>query len=188
MIKANRSLRRAAFVIGETTMRSSLVSENRRSLKLCSGAARFYGLFLLSMSGVLVAVSVVMMVSGMMGAETPRRWFDLQCCSRLLTIAFGGILALVLAEFISYVLEGEGEPKWILRNGDKIVYAYVLFFAVMSILTVFHTLHTFQSGSWDFIPVMLVALAGVTQPLILIGIAITLKRVLPIIRESKLLV
>jgi hypothetical protein len=169
-------------------MRSSFVVENRGFLKLCSGAARFYGLFLLSVCGVFVAVAIGMMVAGVIDAHTLRKWIDVQLLSGGLTLVSGGFLSLVLAEFISYVLDGEGEPKWILRNGDKIVYAYVVFCAVISFLTVVHMSRRLGPTGLSFLPVMFAVVHDVTKPLILIGFAITLKRVLPIIRESKLLV
>jgi hypothetical protein len=47
---------------------------------------------------------------------------------------------------------------------------------------------TLQPTGLSFAPVMFAVVHDVTKPLILIGFAITLKRVLPVIRESKLLV
>jgi hypothetical protein len=182
-----------SLILGESIMKTSFVAKNRRFLKLCSDAARFCGLLLLFFVGIAAALPVFGVVSGAMEADVLKRWFGLQMCSHLLTLVSAGLLSLALAEFILYVIDGQGEPKWILRHADKIIYVYTIFVTVASVRVFAYVLRRpapegSGSGFSNLMPVFFTAISAVAHPLILIGIGITLRKILPIIRESKTLV
>ncbi|MCX5645114.1 MAG: hypothetical protein NTZ17_10600 [Phycisphaerae bacterium] len=153
--------------------------------------ARFCGLFALLGTGVLVAVMFVFLTMfGSEGSDAAAK-----SSTRLLTmippILFYGFLALILAEFISYLLVEQGEPKWILRQGDKIIYAYVLYSFAMFIYAAPQAASMGGASGMDFHRVfgfVLFVVSGVVHVLIWVGIAIVLRKVVPIIRESKTLV
>jgi len=170
-------------------MKSRFVTENRWLLKLCSEAARFVGLLALLGPTVLIAVFAVAEMSGAMGPMPPLARNQLLSAAPM--IAFYGFIALVFAEFIAYLLASEGEPKWILRHGNKVIYAYILYFIVMTIHVALRTPNTGGSRGMDSYPalklLLLIASTGVNV-LIWVGIALVLKKVIPIIRESKTLV
>jgi len=173
---------------------NEFIEKNRRFLKFCSDMARFYGLLLLGSTGIIVAIFVILVISCSMEPEMLRKVIrtQTQTLSRMPIMVFHGFLALVVAEFISYLLVREGEPKWILKNGDKIIYAYVLFNIVM-IIRVFSYMSTTSAltirGLYDLIFFLVLGLlGGGARVLMWIGIGITLKKVLPTIKESKLLV
>jgi hypothetical protein len=176
------------LVFGGTAMTSKFLIDNRWLLKLCSEAARFCGLLALFGTGVLVTLFVVMGM--MMGESMPEQSRD-QLIATVPTIAFYGFLALIFAEFISYLLAGEGEPKWILRHGSKVIYAYVVYFIAATVHMVLQTPNTGGLERTDlqhiFSLSLLVVSTGV-KTLIWIGIGILLQKVVPIIRESKTLV
>jgi hypothetical protein len=172
-------------------MKSRFLAENRWLLKLCSDAARFVGLLALLGTGVLVALIVVLgPMTGSTGAGALEKSRD-QLLTTAPTLAFYGFLALVFAEFISYLLADGGEPKWILRHGNKIIYAYILYFVVMTVYVAQRTPGTEELRGIDIHHVLnlslLIASTGV-KVLIWIGIGIVLQKVVPIIRESKTLV
>lgn len=174
-------------------MRSRFLTENKWLLRLCSGAARFCGLLLLLGTGVLAAVMAVVTMSDSkgLGAMTEAHSELLLAIPHILFYAF---LALILAEFISYLLAEQGEPKWILRHGDKIIYAYVLYTIVMAIISVAQlravdremgpVVSLRERHLWLAFTIAFI----VVRILIWIGIAIALRKVVPIIRESKTLV
>lgn len=169
-------------------MTSKFLADNRWLLKLCSEAARFCGLLALFGTGVLVALFIVMKMA--MGESMLERSLD-QLVTTVPAIAFYGFLALIFAEFITYLLAGEGEPKWILRHGSKVIYAYVLYFIAATIHAALHTPATAGPERTDFHGVFLLSLLIVStgvKTLIFIGIGIVLQKVVPIIRESKTLV
>ncbi len=170
-------------------MKTSFIAENRRFLRLCAGAARFYGL-LLTLACVLKLVTMAavgLAVGGVSGIGVPaaaRASFWFTGLSRLLTLILGGLLALALAEFIRYLMEGEGEPKWILRHADKFLFVYAVLIVIVSVSLA----GRFMPGGWrsDFshlFPLVFAVIHTVGQPLILVGAGIAIRKILPIIQE-----
>ena len=171
-------------------MKSRFLAENRWLLKLCSEAARFVGLLALLVPAVLFAVFAVGEMSGAMGPNVLAKSLD-QFLTTALGIAFYGFLALAFSEFIAYLLAGEGEPKWILRHGNKVIYAYILYTIVMTIYVALQTPNTEALrgiGSHRVLNLSLLIASTGVKALIWIGIALVLQKVVPIIRESKTLV
>jgi len=171
-------------------MGSRFLTENRWLLKLCSDVARFCGLLALLGTGVLVAVLVVLMISERVDLHTMAVRLD-RFLTMIPPILFYGFLALILAEFISYLLVEQGEPKWILRQGDTIIYAYVLYSLAVFIYTAPQAASMEGASGMAFHSVfglVLFVASGVARVLIWVGIAIVLRKVVPIIRESKTLV
>jgi hypothetical protein len=173
-------------------MKQHFIADNRRFLKLCSGMARFYGVLCLIVAGGMVALLVLSAISGSAGAEHRERWIAaFQPVTRIPLAVLQGLLALIVAEFISYLLADEGKPKWLLRHGDIVIYAYACFLLVLAIRIGF--LPPTVSGAAPHSPFNaglavfgLLSMAAVA--LMWVGIGITLRKVLPIIRESKTLV
>jgi hypothetical protein len=175
--------------MGESIMKSRFLAENRWLLTLCAGAARFVGLLALSAPVVLIALFAVAWVSGAMGRMPKSAYGQILCT--LPMIAFYGFLALVFSEFISYLLAEEGEPKWILRHGSKVIYAYIPYSIAMTIYMVHRTANAGALRATEFYSVMnlsLLIVSTAVRLLIWVGIALVLQKVVPIIRESKTLV
>jgi len=171
-------------------MKSRFLTENRALLRLCAGAARFCGLFGLGATGVLVALLLVLTMSGAPGIGAAGIW-HVELLTKLPLIAFYSFVALVLAEFISFLLAGEGEPKWILRHGDKIIYAYVVYFIVVSIQVALQTRAAAEVPGVSFSHVLRWVFVGASvalHALIWLGIALVLRKLVPMIKESKTLV
>jgi len=171
-------------------MKSRFLTENRGLLRLCAGAARFCGLFGLGAVGVLVALLVVLTMSGapVTGAAGPWR---VELLTKLPLIAFYSFVALVFAEFISFLLASEGEPKWLLRHGDKIICVYVLYFVGVSIQVALQTRAGQDVSGVGFSHVFRWVFVGASvalHALIWLGIALVLRKVVSIVRESKTLV
>ncbi len=176
------------LVLGESIMATRFVVENQRFLRLCASAARFYGLLFLFLAGMMVALPAFLMLSGM-EADKLRLWLGAMMLWRLLSLVLGGLLALALAELITYVMEGEGAPKWILRHADKVLFVYAAFSTVVYVSLAASTIsHESRWRSSEIISVAFMLLHAIATPLILAGIGIALRKILPIIRESKTLV
>ena len=171
-------------------MKSKFLAENRGLLQLCAGAARFGGLLGLGTAGALAALAVALPMSGATGTDAGTS-MRAELLTKLPTIAFYGFAALVLAEFISFLLAEEAEPKWILRHGDKIICLYILYFFAVSIQVALKTRAAEVVPGADFPRVLrsvfLIASTAV-HALIWLGIGLALRKVVPIIRESKTLV
>jgi hypothetical protein len=178
-----------SLILGEPIMKTRFVAENRGFLRLSCGVARFYGLLLLFVAGMTAVGLAVSAISGLSAPDVAKQSFWLTGLSRLLTLILAGLLALALAEFIRYVTEGEGEPKWILRHADKTMFAYAVFIAVASVSLAGKSMPGGPRSDFsNLIPLVFMAIHAVGTPLIFIGIGITLRKILPIIQESKTLV
>ena len=109
-----------------------------------------------------------------------------------------GMLLLGTAQFIRYVSEKQYQPGWLLRHGDKFLYLYAFFQIIKAIIsctnfTMFimtrtnsgysfaDVCHTFFIGSF-------MVLTSIATILILVGLAQVLRRIMPVIEESKTLV
>jgi ABC-type proline/glycine betaine transport system permease subunit len=173
-------------------MESKFLAANRGLLRLCAGVARFCGLFALLGTAVLIAVMIAVTTSDTRSLDAVAE-SRAQLQATIPHIVFYGFVALMLAEFISYLLAEQGEPKWILRHGDKIIFAYVVYATVMSVIAVAGVRGVEREISPLMPPHAHLYLAFgivsiVVRTLIWIGIAIVLRKVVPIIRESKTLV
>ncbi|MBN2130323.1 MAG: hypothetical protein JW741_12545 [Sedimentisphaerales bacterium] len=171
-------------------MESRFLTENRTLLRLCAGAARFCGLSGLGAIGVLVALLLVLTLSAGPGIGAAGPW-RVDLLTKLPLIAFCSFVALVFAEFISFLLADEGEPKWLLRHGDKIIYAYVLYFIVVSIQVALQTPAAAEVPGVGLSRVFRWVFVGASvalHALIWLGIALVLRKVVSIVRESKTLV
>ncbi len=167
-------------------MRSRFIAENRWLLRLCAQVARFCGLLLLLGTGVLVAVMVVFSITMSEGSNAPSSRSEF--LSKVPALLFYGFVALILAEFISYLLAEQGEPKWILRHGDKVIYAYVLYSLAVFVRAAPQAVRVEGASGMDLLGLALLVASGVVHGLIWVGLAIVLRKVVPIVRESKTLV
>jgi len=154
------------------------ITENRRFLRICSDMSRFYGGFCLIAAAGTMAVLVV-------SAHTRAAWMTaFQPYTRVPLLVLHGLLALVVGQFIAYLLAGEEKPQWLLRNGDKVVYAYAAFLLVTAVqawLLLVREPADVGVGLLNVLPTTAAVLMW-------IGLGVTLRKVLPILQESKTLV
>jgi len=101
-----------------------------------------------------------------------------------------GLVVLGIGQFIRHLFETESKPGWILRHAEKILYLY----AALNILFAGYAVRTTYIA-WREFP-MKVALSNgflylvppLAQALLLIGLAQIVRRIMPVIKESKTLV
>jgi hypothetical protein len=163
-------------------MKHRFLAENRGFLRVCADMAKLYGIVCLIAAGGAALVCVNRSV----------RTSSFELYGRVPVLVLHGLLALVVAEFIKYLLAGDEKPKWLLRNGDKVMYAYACLLLATMVRSLL-TLVPLASESVDrwftgvglgiFSLLSMVALA-----LMWVGLGITLGKILPILRESKTLV
>jgi len=174
-------------------MKSKFLTENRGLLRLCAGVARFCGLFALLGTAVLIAVMIALTVADSgRHDEVIEPWTQL--AMMVPHIIFHGLAALILAEFIAYLLAEQGEPKWILRHGDKIIYGYILYVIASWVFYAACSQGVVRgiAGGVSFrdnpLHLALAIAFILVRALIWIGLAIVLRKIVPIIRGSKTLV
>ena len=102
---------------------------------------------------------------------------------------FPGLITLGVAAFIRCLLQSEYKPGWILRSARPILYSYAAFlvgYAVFKYFMYIELMEEFNSALLLFAQPVLLPIAA--KLLILIGLGQILKRVMPVIEESKTLV
>lgn len=109
-----------------------------------------------------------------------------------LNYVFIGLILLGLSQFIRYLSESEYQPSLILRHGDKVLYLYALALIVNPIIDYYLRMKTIgmtyaNTGSL-FLYLLIVLLPSIARALIFVGMAKVLKRIMPMIEESKTLI
>jgi hypothetical protein len=103
-----------------------------------------------------------------------------------------GLILLGLAQFVRYLYESEYQPGLILHHGDKVLYLYALALIVNPILDYFYRMKilgmTYANTGSLFLYLLIVLLPAIARALIFFGMARVLKRMVPVIEESKTLV
>ena len=104
-------------------------------------------------------------------------------------IIFYGLAILGLVQFIRYLVEEDYKPGWILRHGDMFFYLYALFI-ILSVVWVYTTIPGFLSPSSyiGVFKILMIVFSITVRVLILVGFGQILRRILPVIEESKTLV
>ena len=160
---------------------NEFIEKNKGLLKFYCVAARIIGWVLL----ITAATSTVSILSGYSSFSIPY----VMPITNLIRILIG-LVVLGVAQFIRYLCETEYKPGWILRHGEKILYLYAalrviritfLFFVDAKIMA-----DSIYYSPWGFLVDNV--LPVVASALILVGLAQILRRVMPIIEESKTLV
>jgi hypothetical protein len=112
-----------------------------------------------------------------------------------------GILVLGIAQFIRYLFESEYKPGHILRYGDKILYLFAFLLMVgvvwqhliisgnvmqLDIFLIMNNIGLYFKGM--ILPMLASLVIAVPKVLILVGLAQVVKRIMPVIEESKTLI
>jgi len=101
---------------------------------------------------------------------------------------FVGLAAVILSQFARHVFDRQYKPGLMLRCGDKILYFFVVIGIYWAAFRYFLYVETFDDSSFRFLLAQSLILPTLVKVLILVGLAQILKRILPVIEESKTLV
>ena len=104
-------------------------------------------------------------------------------------IIFYGLAILGFVQFIRYLVEEDYKPGWILRHGDIFFYLYALFI-ILSVVLAYTTIPGFLSlfSYTEVFKILMIVFSITVRGLILVGFGQILRRILPVIEESKTLV
>jgi len=157
------------------------------------GLLRFYCIAARTMGWILIIVAplgaIVSLFKGLPGGERLRSWMLYELSEQLIRHLLLGLVMLSLAKFVRYLYENDYQPGWILRHGDKVLYLYAACLIVSHIVW-----YCFQMTirSHDLTDTLLFFVFWETPALVMglifIGMGQVLRRILPIIEESKTLV
>ena len=162
-------------------MAISVVSDkNRRFLRMCRIGIRVVG-WLVAAGGAAYTVMVCAGLARPASGAMQMMWLFAAAGMFLL-----GIIAIGLAQMIGLVLADYATPGWILRHCDKILYLYAATGLLAQLASVYLVKTQMQGDVWlACLPQTLFAAA---KALVIVGLGLVLRRVIPMVEESKTLV
>ena len=166
---------------------NELIEKNRGLLRFYCIAARTIGWILIIVGPLSAIVSLFI---GLPGGERLRPYMLYRLSEQLiLGFVLLGLVMLSLAQFVRYLYENDYQPGWILRHGDKVLYLYAAGLIVSPI--VWHCFQmTIRSDNLTdtLLFFMSAELPALGRGLIYVGMGQVLRRMAPIVEESKTLV
>jgi hypothetical protein len=165
---------------------NEFVEKNKGLLRFYCIAARTMGWILMIVAPLLAIVSLF---KGLPGGERLRSWMLYQLSEQLIRHLLLGLVMLSLAKFVRYLYQSDYQPGWILRHADKFLYLYAACLIVSHIVWYCFQM-TIRSYNLTDTLVYFVSWEppALVMGLIFIGMGQVLRRILPIIEESKTLV
>lgn len=120
-------------------------------------------------------------------ARTINGWLAVDTFFYAVTLSLNGFLALGLANFLMYILGVRQQPSWILKCADKGLYLLAACRFLGYALTVCNDT-IMSTGYWSICRIGLRSMLSIPGALILVTLGLILRRMLPIIKESRTLV
>ena len=165
---------------------NEFIEKNRKLLRTYCVAARIVGWVLVILSAI-PALLIPYIISGVF-QEYPGGIIPM--LGALIEVLFGrlplGIIVLGVAQLIRYVSERQYQPGWLLRHGSGILYLFAALMIAGPIIRYCFYIHGIKPVDSFYIVMHL--LADVAVMLILIGMGNILKRIMPVIEESRTLI
>ena len=145
----------------------------------------------------LCLLGVILVISGLFyffrlsteyaGKEVkPRGPLIARAAHGTVTIIGSGLVAVGLGQLLAYIFGVRQRAGWLLRNGDKGLYVLAALYLAGHVVTLLSNL---QAGLWHQTWLLfLVQLRPIAQALVLVALGLVLRRVLPIVEESRTLI
>jgi len=168
----------------------TFIEKNRKLLLFYYWAARVGGWAFLSLASLAAAGQFFALVSRIGDWDEFYRYYQHDVPWGTFSNGLPtGLLALGIAQLIRYLLKTDHKPDWILRNADKLLYLYtVILIGYYCRIGATEVMLHFNEP-FDF-PLRLIVVASfiLIKLLVLVGVAEVLRRLLPMIEESRTLV
>ncbi len=166
---------------------NAFIEQNKRLLKVCCTTARIYGWLLLSFGLLATAGHSFALMTRIGKWDMFYDYFETMPWNVIGGVA-SGVLALGIGQFIRFVIDNDCRPGWILQNASGLLYVYAAFVGVFIIIITVMAFPHWEN--WGEITIRLLgrAIHVAGKILLLIGVALVLKRIMPVIEESKTLV
>ncbi len=166
---------------------NEFIEKNRSLLSSYRIGARITGWLLLIIA---LVIAVVKPLSGFDNNQFRFHMIYRLCQQTVVGYVLLALILLGLAQFVRYQFESEYQPGLILRHGDKVLYIYAIALIVSPIID--NYLRMKEIGYIGTVNLLMftiaVILPAIAKALIFIGMAKVLKRMVPVIEESKTLV
>ncbi len=164
------------------------IEENKGLLKKCYICANVMGWFLLVLGSLSVVGNIIALGSRLSDWEVFKEYFHSGVPWGTIHSLPIGLMALGIGQFIKFICDKDYQPGSILRNAGKLIYIYAALFAVSVIIHFVTHFANWQGWAEIIIRTAGHIVWGVGNPMLLIAVALILKRIMPVIEESKTLV
>jgi len=167
---------------------NEFIEKNRRLLKTCCVAAKIFGWASLSMGCLAVVGNSFALATRIGDWQEFHRFLQHDVPWGTIKGVAAGLLALGIGQFIRFVYDNDYQPNWVLQNAKQLLYIYAVVFGIS--LIIYGIMAFPYWNHWAEITIRLLALViyGAGTILLLVGLALILKRIMPVIEESKTLV
>ena len=171
---------------------NEFIEKNKGFLKIYCTTAQISGLLLVVAP--IVGIIIGILTDSISKGHSPHIPNIIQISYAIqavvLNFVFLGLVALGVAQFIKYVFASQDQPSFLLRIGDKILYVYAGLLILGAVLQWVFQMMAIKATA---VPTFLISFVALLLPaavkaLILIGLGKILRRVMPVIEESKTLV
>ncbi len=163
-------------------MSTQCLERNKKSVKAYCTVLRVAGWVLL-VGGVLTAIWHVIAMP-----RIPRYMLYLFLPEYVDSYLYPPILALVLAQLITYIFDREYQPGWLLRTAERIIYLYAVLVLLQTVLRYIYFITGFTTPQNEWLICSVLTLLLLAKLTILIGLGRLLRLVMPMIEESRTLV
>ena len=169
---------------------NNFFTQNRKLLLFYYWAARIGGWVFLSMASLAVIGHSIALISRIGDInEFYRYWQNDVPWGMVSNVLPTGLVILGISQLIWYLLETDRQPRWLLRHAYKLLYMYTAiligFYCWMGLRDVQVHFHEPYDFPWRMI--MLIVFIFI-KLLAMVGVAEILRRLLPVIEESRTLV
>ena len=167
---------------------NTFIEENKDILKFYRIVARVIGCMFVSTGCINGIGGTAVMLTKLDQYQNFAAFFNVMPIKDLNNI-FVGLFAFWFAQFMRFLFDAEYKQDWLLRNTDKLLYKYatvVLGYNFIAIVAI----NGFGFDRFGEIIGRMVVfiLFGWIWPLVFVGLGFILKRIIPVIEESKTLV
>ena len=162
---------------------NDFIEKNRRLLKIYSRLVQLLGCALLFM-GCIWFVCLVSQPSGddeMSTILQATSWF-------LFGFMVPGLAAIGIAQFARYLFEKEYNAGWLLRHGEIFFYLLAAIEVTWAVFRYVYFVHIMEQPASRLLWTQLLILPTIVKVLILASLGQILRRIMPVIEESKTLV
>ena len=167
---------------------NEFIEKNKSMLVLFYFLTKFFGAVLTIVGFIVVFVQSIALISRIGDFDLFMNFFG-NLPWGVISFLPTGYLLLALAQFIRYLFDNEYKPGWILGNAVQFMYLYAIVLAI--VLTVFCIMECSQHLDKKY-EILYHGLSyvfyGGGKVIILIGLGKVLKRIMPVIEESKTLI
>ena len=167
-------------------MLNNAIEKNKRYLRFCSYVAQFSGLLLLFFGFIGIVWKLWDIYQPGRGPNYDVTLVYRDISLLIFRFVFPGLFLLGINQLIKCLIDINFKPNWILKFSDKIIYLYV---ALVIINFIFFLMYlTEVIGPQHYLTWMPSAIFRAVKVLLWVGVAQILRRIVPIIQESKTLV